>query len=197
MIVLDDADVETAAAGRRPRLLHQRRPAVHLHRAAVRRTSDLRRVRRALRRRARTCGSALDYDADMGSLTSQRQLDTVTRHVDDAVAKGAKVLAGGRPARTSARTSSSRPCSTGVTEDDGAVPRARRSARSSRSTGSSPTTRRSSSPTTREYGLNASVWTGTLARGRRLAARVRSGTVNVNEGYASAYGLATTRRWAA
>ncbi|MBF6370752.1 aldehyde dehydrogenase family protein, partial [Nocardia puris] len=41
-------------------------------------------------------GGALDYSADMGSLTFQRQLDTVRAHVDDAVAKGATVLAGGR-----------------------------------------------------------------------------------------------------
>ena len=34
------------------------------------------------------------------------------------------------------------------------------------------------------YGLNASVWTRDLARGRALAARIEAGTVNVNEGYA-------------
>ncbi len=38
------------------------------------------------------------------------------------------------------------------------------------------------------YGLNASVWTGDPAKGRALAARIKAGTVNVNEGYASAYG---------
>merc|ERR1739841_448787 len=32
----------------------------------------------------------------MGSLVSQAQLDTVTSQVDDAVAKGARVLTGGR-----------------------------------------------------------------------------------------------------
>src|SRR3954454_11803076 len=41
-------------------------------------------------------GTALDYTADMGCLISQTQLDTVTTHVDDAVSKGAQVLAGGR-----------------------------------------------------------------------------------------------------
>jgi succinate-semialdehyde dehydrogenase/glutarate-semialdehyde dehydrogenase len=38
------------------------------------------------------------------------------------------------------------------------------------------------------YGLNASVWTRDARRGRALAARLRTGTVNLNEGYASAYG---------
>jgi succinate-semialdehyde dehydrogenase/glutarate-semialdehyde dehydrogenase len=44
----------------------------------------------------------LDWGNDMGSLISQDQLDTVTAHVDDAVAKGATVLTGGRPGPTSA-----------------------------------------------------------------------------------------------
>jgi succinate-semialdehyde dehydrogenase/glutarate-semialdehyde dehydrogenase len=36
--------------------------------------------------------------------------------------------------------------------------------------------------------LNASVWTSDTARGRRLAARLRAGSVNVNEGYAATWG---------
>src|SRR3712207_2361344 len=39
---------------------------------------------------------ALDYSAGMGSLISARQLETVRHHVDEAVAKGAKLLTGGR-----------------------------------------------------------------------------------------------------
>ena len=40
--------------------------------------------------------AGLTWEADMGSLISAQQLETVTRHVDDAVAQGARVLAGGR-----------------------------------------------------------------------------------------------------
>jgi succinate-semialdehyde dehydrogenase / glutarate-semialdehyde dehydrogenase len=39
---------------------------------------------------------AIDYSADMGSLISEKQLNTVARHVDDAVAKGTTLLGGGR-----------------------------------------------------------------------------------------------------
>jgi aldehyde dehydrogenase (NAD+)/succinate-semialdehyde dehydrogenase/glutarate-semialdehyde dehydrogenase len=41
-------------------------------------------------------GTGLDFDAEMGSLTFKRQLDAVTRHVDQAVKEGATVLAGGK-----------------------------------------------------------------------------------------------------
>jgi acyl-CoA reductase-like NAD-dependent aldehyde dehydrogenase len=40
--------------------------------------------------------ASLDYDGEMGSLTSVRQLNTVKRHVDDAIAKGAMLRTGGR-----------------------------------------------------------------------------------------------------
>jgi succinate-semialdehyde dehydrogenase/glutarate-semialdehyde dehydrogenase len=39
-----------------------------------------------------------------------------------------------------------------------------------------------------KYGLNASVWTSSPARGRAVAERLRAGTVNINEGYAATWG---------
>ena len=39
-----------------------------------------------------------------------------------------------------------------------------------------------------DYGLNAAVWSGDLARGRRVAAQIQAGTVNVNEAYGAAWG---------
>ena len=42
-----------------------------------------------------TLGTDLDYSYDIGSLISQDQLDKVTGHVEDAIARGAKVLTGG------------------------------------------------------------------------------------------------------
>jgi succinate-semialdehyde dehydrogenase/glutarate-semialdehyde dehydrogenase len=36
--------------------------------------------------------------------------------------------------------------------------------------------------------LNSSVWTKDSKRGHQVAARLRTGTVNINEGYAPAYG---------
>ena len=48
------------------------------------------------RTKALCLGPALDYSADVGSLISQDQLDKITAHIQDAVAKGATVLAGGQ-----------------------------------------------------------------------------------------------------
>lgn len=136
-------------------------------------------------------GTGLTWGIDMGSLAGQRQLDTVTRHVDDAVAKGARVLTGGR-ARPDlgpyvyeptvlADVTASMECRDGETfgpvvaiyvvdSDEQAIDLANDT----------------------DYGLNASVWTRDVRRGRDLASRIRCGTVNINEGYASAYGSASS-----
>jgi succinate-semialdehyde dehydrogenase/glutarate-semialdehyde dehydrogenase len=132
-------------------------------------------------------GTELDFGASMGSLASQQQLDTVREHVDDAVSKGAEVLAGGRarpdigpyfyePTILDGVTAPMTVCTEETfgpvvsvyrfTTEDEAVEHA------------------NSTP----YGLNSSVWTKDARRGRDVAARLRTGTVNINEGYAPAYG---------
>ncbi|WP_433655613.1 succinic semialdehyde dehydrogenase [Nocardia sp. CA-128927] len=134
-------------------------------------------------------GGGLNYDNDMGSLTFPRQLDTVRSHVDDAVAKGATVLAGGkhrpelgpyfyeptvlsgvRPGMTVYREETFGPVVSiyRVGSDDEAVEQANDTA----------------------YGLNASVWTKDIGRGREVAARINAGSVNVNEGFIAAWGSA-------
>ena len=131
--------------------------------------------------------AALDYSADMGSLVSQRQLDAVRRHIDDAVAGGATVLAGGRPRPDVGRYFHEPTLLEGVTpsmavcdeETFGPVVSLYRF-------GSEDDAIRRANATA--YGLNASVWTRDTRRGRALAARIRAGTVNVNEGYGPAWG---------
>jgi succinate-semialdehyde dehydrogenase/glutarate-semialdehyde dehydrogenase len=39
-----------------------------------------------------------------------------------------------------------------------------------------------------DYGLNFSVWTSDIARGRAMATKLEAGTVNINEGYIAAWG---------
>ncbi|MGW2028966.1 succinic semialdehyde dehydrogenase [Streptomyces sp. NPDC001356] len=189
MLVLEDADVEKAAAGAvRACFSSAGQLCISIERLYVHESvADAFLERFAARTRAMRLGNCLAYGADMGSLVGERQLETVRRHVEEAVAKGAKVLAGGvaRPdigpyffeptildgVETSMAVCEEETFGPVVSvyrfkSDDEAVERA------------------NATP----YGLNASVWTTDARRGRDVAARLRTGTVNVNEGYAPAYG---------
>jgi succinate-semialdehyde dehydrogenase/glutarate-semialdehyde dehydrogenase len=132
-------------------------------------------------------GAGLDYSADMGSLISPAQLESVVRHVDDAVSHGATVLTGGRPRPDVGPLFYEPTVLDGVPEDAecfacetfGPVVAVYRVASDSEAVRFINAT---------DYGLNASVWTRDAARGRRIARQIKAGTVNVNEGYMSTWG---------
>jgi acyl-CoA reductase-like NAD-dependent aldehyde dehydrogenase len=189
MIVLDDADIAKAASRSvygcfssmgqlcvsMERIYVQRAVADEFTAAFVANVRNL------------VQGSALDYSTDVGSLTSAAQLERVTSHVDDAVEKGATVLAGGRARPDLGPYFYEPTVLTGVTSDmlcftnetfgpvvelavveneDEAILAANAS----------------------EFGLNASVFSGSLRRARRVADRISAGSVNINEGYRSSFG---------
>ncbi|MEV5438569.1 succinic semialdehyde dehydrogenase [Streptomyces sp. NPDC052682] len=189
MLVLEDADLEKAAAGAvRACFSSAGQLCISIERLFVHESvADAFLERFAARTRALRLGTALAYGADMGSLVGERQLETVTRHVEEAVAKGAKVIAGGvarpdvgpyffEPTILNGVDADMSVCTEEtfgpvvsvyrVKSEDEAVERA------------------NATP----YGLNASVWTRNARRGHEVAARLRTGTVNINEGYAPAYG---------
>src|SRR4051794_14101814 len=98
MIVLDDADIGRAVEGAERALFSNAgQLCISIERLYVHEAVEEEFTRRLVERvRAMKLGSSLDYGADMGSLISGSQLETVTTHVEDAVGKGATVLAGGR-----------------------------------------------------------------------------------------------------
>ena len=189
LLVLDDADVDKAVSGAvRASFSNTGQLCISTERIYVpdalweEFTTEF-----AAATTAMTLSAAIDYSGDMGSLVSTKQLDTVASHVDDAVAKGATVLAGGRARPDLGPYFYEPTILTGVDEtmevyahetfgpvvslyrvadEQEAIARANDS----------------------EYGLNFSVWTSDEARGYRVAAQLEAGTVNVNDAYAAAWG---------
>lgn len=130
-------------------------------------------------------GVGLDWRHDMGTLASPAQLERVTIHLADAVARGATVLAGGHPrpdlapwyveptvlvevpaeaTMASAETFGPVVSVQPVADLEEAILRANDS----------------------EFGLSASVWTAG-GRGEAVAGRLEVGAVTVNEGYSAAW----------
>ena len=135
-------------------------------------------------------GPSLTFDEDMGSLVSGDQLAKVEEHVGDAVAKGAEVLAGGRarpdlgpyfyePTLLAGVTAEMELCRSETFGPVAAVHRC--------SSADEMVERANDS----RYGLNASVWTRDARAGRELAARLQSGTVNINEAYSATWASAS------
>jgi succinate-semialdehyde dehydrogenase/glutarate-semialdehyde dehydrogenase len=129
----------------------------------------------------------LTFEADMGSLASPAQLQRVSAHVEDARSKGALVLAGGRarpeigPYFYEPTILSEVTAAMACRDDEtfGPVVSVYR-------VGSDDEAIRATNDS--DFGLNASVWTCDVARGRRIARSIKAGTVNINDGYAAAWG---------
>lgn len=188
MIVLDDVDPEKAAQNAvYACFASMGQLCVSIERIIVQRPVAERFIAEFARAtQALTLSPAFDYTSDGGSLTLPSQLANVERHVADAVAKGATVLAGGRarpdlgplfyePTVLSS-LSHDMACVAeetfgpvvGITIVDGdeeAIVAANSS----------------------EYGLNASIFSGSPRRARRIASAVLAGSVNINEGYRATF----------
>ncbi|CAM3988346.1 MULTISPECIES: succinic semialdehyde dehydrogenase [Tsukamurella] len=135
---------------------------------------------------ALSLGATYDYEPDMGSLASPDQLRRVSAHVEDARAKGATVLCGGR-ARTDVGPAFYAPTVlTGVTPDMhlataetfGPVVSLFRYSTDEEAVRLANDTR---------YGLNASVWAKDLRRAARIGAQLEAGNVNINDGFAASF----------
>src|SRR5690606_21063273 len=98
IIILRDADLDRAAEGAvRASFSNAGQLCVSLGRLFVAdQVYDRFGEKFVARTKALRLAPGLEWGSDMGSLISQDQLDTVTAHVEDAVSKGARVLAGGR-----------------------------------------------------------------------------------------------------
>jgi succinate-semialdehyde dehydrogenase / glutarate-semialdehyde dehydrogenase len=188
LLVLDDADPAKAASGAvRAAFSNAGQLCISVERIYVAKSLWDKFVERFVAAtKALTLSGALDYSAGMGSLISEKQLQTVTEHVNDAVGKGATVLAGGRARpdigpyfyEPTILTDVREGMTAFAEETFGPVvslyPVDNEHEAIEKANDSS-------------YGLNFAVWTSDPARGRRVAAQLQAGTVNVNGAYAAAW----------
>jgi acyl-CoA reductase-like NAD-dependent aldehyde dehydrogenase len=190
MIVLEDADLQVASSGAVwGSMMNAGQTCLSVERCYVQRgvyDKFLELCRRKIEKLR--VGGGLGSDVEMGPLISERQLRMVEDQVNDAIARGARLLAGGRrmtelgpnfyaPTLLADVTHEMRimrgetfgpalPVTPFDTDDD-AVTLANDS----------------------EFGLAASVWTGNRKRGESIAARIKAGTVMINDAI-SGFGIA-------
>ncbi len=190
MIVLEDADLDVASSGAVwGAMMNCGQTCLSIERCYVQRSvyeKFLELCRQKIERLR--VGEGLGSEVEMGPLIHERQLQTVEDHVNDAVARGARLLTGGRrlpelganfyaPTLLADVTHDMRimqeetfgpalPVAPFDTDND-----AIRLANDS------------------QFGLAASVWTTDTKRGEALASRIRAGTVMVNDAI-SAFGIA-------
>ncbi|MEV6911890.1 succinic semialdehyde dehydrogenase [Amycolatopsis sp. NPDC051071] len=130
--------------------------------------------------------AAYDFGPEMGSLVSVDHMRRVKAHVDDAVAKGATVLCGGKhrpdlgPAffEPTILEGVTKDMLCGVTETFGPVVALHKYRTVDEAVALANDT---------DYGLNASVWGRDVDAARAVAARIESGNVNINDILATAY----------
>ncbi|MGA9748098.1 MAG: succinic semialdehyde dehydrogenase [Nocardioides sp.] len=188
ILVLRDADLDRAAEGAvRASFSNAGQLCVSMERMFVADQVYDRFVDKFVARtQAMSLGTTLGWGSDMGSLISQAQLDTVTAHVEDARAKGARVLTGGRHRPDLGPFFYEPTIIEGVTPDMTCFGR--------ETFGPVVALYRFGDETDAVerandggYGLNGSIYTRDTSRGRALARQVRCGTVNINEAFGATF----------
>ena len=130
--------------------------------------------------------TSFDFSSGLSAMIDTEHLERVHSHVEDAVARGATLLTGGKPRPDVGPTFYEPTVLTDVGEDMllcrtetfGPVVSVYPV-----STVEQAVTMANDS----EYGLNYSVWTSDTEKGAEIASRLHAGTVGVNDGYAAAW----------
>ncbi|KAA1427286.1 succinic semialdehyde dehydrogenase [Nocardioides antri] len=189
LLVLRDADVQRAAEGAvRASFSNAGQLCVSTERLFVADQVYDRFVERFVARtKAMSLGATLDWEVDMGPLISADQLETVVAHVDDAMAKGARVLAGGRARPDLAPYFYEPTILEGVTPDMTCFGNETFGPVVSlyRFHDESDAIARANDG---EYGLNCAIFSQDGARARAVARQIKCGTVNINEGFGATFG---------
>ncbi|MDR1790986.1 MAG: aldehyde dehydrogenase family protein [Propionibacteriaceae bacterium] len=130
-------------------------------------------------------GGGDGFDVDLGPLISVAHLEKVRSHVDDAVAKGARVLAGGK-VREDLGPNYFEPTILEGVDDSMTVSRAETFGPVVSVYRYTDVADAIAAANDTEYGLNACVWGGSAAKA--VAAQLHAGSVNINEGFMASFG---------
>ena len=131
-------------------------------------------------------GPIIGWGSDMGPLVSPQQLARTQAHVDEAVAKGAVVLTGGHARPDLGPLMYAPTILTGVTDDMAVCATETFGPVCAVYTWADEAELLARVNDT-EYGLSAAIVSRDVRAARRLATRVRAGSVNINEPYGSAW----------
>ena len=190
MIVLDDADLAVATSGALwGAFMNAGQTCLSVERCYVHRSLYEPFLARCREKIAKLrVGNGIDSEVEIGPMIHERQLKTVEEQVNDAVQRGARLLAGGKRLTELGPNFYAPTLLADVTNDMRLMQQetfgpvlpvapfdsdeeAIRLANDS------------------EFGLAASVWTGSRRRGEAMAARIKAGTVMLND-MISCFGIA-------
>ncbi|HEU4916806.1 MAG TPA: succinic semialdehyde dehydrogenase [Acidimicrobiia bacterium] len=131
--------------------------------------------------------SGFDFSSELSSLIDQEHLDRVQAHVDDAVAKGANVLTGGKPRPEVGPLFYAPTILTGVTEEM-AMCREETFGPVIAIYGYSELSEAIERSNDSEFGLHFSLWTSDTGKAVDIAVELEAGSVTVNDGLVASWG---------
>ncbi|MCW2766345.1 MAG: Aldehyde dehydrogenase [Nocardioides sp.] len=188
MIVLEDADVDDVVQGALFGAFgNTGQICMHIERMYLPATRyDEIKARFVAATEALSLGASYDFGPEIGSLVSVDHRDRVNSHVEDAVAKGATVVTGGKPRPDIGPAFFEPTILEGVTKDMlagtmetfGPVVALYQYATVDEAVALANDT---------DYGLNASVWGGDVKKAAEVGRRIESGNVNINDSLATAF----------
>lgn len=193
LIILEDANLDEAVPGAMfGTFLNAGQACMHIERIYVPRKLEGEFTKRFVAEVEKLrVAASYDYGPQMGCLISDVALKRITSHVEDAVAKGATVLTGGKARPDLGPTFFEPTVLKGVTKDmihgtqetfgpvvsiytydtvDEAVALANDT----------------------DYGLNSSIWGTDLKKAEEVGRRIQAGGVNINDGLACSYASKAT-----
>lgn len=192
MLVCPDADLERASAGAVWAGLSNCGQScggverVYVHRAVYGHFMELLKKRvEALR-----IGQDLNHDVELGAMTTERQMEVVRRHLDDALSKGAEVFAQALPPEGAAGNFMPATVLSEVTHDMdvmceetfGPILGIMKVANMEEAVALANDS---------QLGLTGSVWSKSHGEARRLARRIKAGAITIND-HLMSHGLAET-----